>query len=64
MPRLNFVCIDNSSFSENAFHWYCKNYHQASDVIGLMHAHEIPAFQSSIGITLFGGPQFVDAYYK
>jgi len=63
MTRLNFVCIDNSSYSENAFQWYTKNYHQPEDVVGLMHVHEVPARLSS-SITLLGGPQFVEEHCR
>jgi len=63
MPKLNLICIDNSVFSENAFQWYAKNYHQPGDVLGLMHVHEGPAMEPT-GITLFSGPQFVEQHYR
>jgi len=40
--RLNFVCVDNSHFSENGFDWYLENYHKATDAIGIVQVIRLP----------------------
>ena len=39
--RLNFVCVDDSEFSDNGFNWYLENYHKKDDVIGVVHVSEL-----------------------
>jgi len=59
--RLNFVCLDDSEFSETAFNWYVNNFHHAEDCVGLVHVHQIPSF---IGITLKTGGVPMTEYHK
>ena len=40
--RLNFVCVDDSEFSDNGFSWYLENYHRPTDTVGVVHVTEIP----------------------
>ena len=40
--RLNFVCVDNSEFSMNAFNWYVENHHREGDKAGLVYVPPFP----------------------
>ena len=60
--RLNFVCVDNSDLSYNAFLWYLEHYHKDSDIVGLVHAHEMPPL-SALGL-MAGGMVNTGEYYK
>ena len=60
--RLNFVCIDDSEFSENGLNWYLDNHHRDEDTVGLVHVHEIPKLST---FDLFGGNiAVVEAYHQ
>jgi len=60
--RLNFVCLDDSEFSETAFSWYVSNFHHAEDCVGLVHVHQIPSY-TGMGLMTGGGPM-TDEYHK
>lgn len=60
--RLNFVCIDDSEFSEAAFNCYVNYYHHPEDCVGLVHVHQMPSLPVMSFIE--GGVPLSDEYHK
>jgi len=49
--RLNFVCVDNSPFSDNGFDWYLNYCHRKEDTIGIVHVQKLPALPCIVGVS-------------
>lgn len=62
LTRLNFVCVDDSPFSENGFDWYLKNYHRKTDTVGIVHVQRAPILPF-IGMDS-GAVSLTDEYQK
>jgi len=62
--RFNFVCVDNSIFSDNGFDWYLNNCHRMEDTVGIVHVQKSPVLPTLPNIVGVGGMPMIKEYQK